>query len=174
MNESQFKAIFPKAPQSYFLPLSAAMKEFKINTPQRQAAFVAQVAHESGGLKWFKELWGPTEAQLKYEGRRALGNLQPGDGKKYRGRGPIQITGRANYDRFGKFLNIDLINNPELAEQPIVGFRIAACFWDINGCNELADGNNFTRITRVINGGLNGHPDRCKWYELTKKTLCHS
>jgi putative chitinase len=71
------------------------MREFEVTTPLRQAAFLAQLAHESGQFRFMEEIWGPTPAQRRYEGRRDLGNIQPGDGFRYKGRGPIQITGRA-------------------------------------------------------------------------------
>jgi putative chitinase len=81
-----------------FLPhISAAMQQYDITTPARQCAFLAQIGHESGGLRYTKELWGPTPVQMRYEGRLELGNTEPGDGRRFMGRGLIQITGRANY-----------------------------------------------------------------------------
>ncbi len=151
----------------YFPFLDQAMQEFEINTPLRQAAFIAQLAHESCELKFFEEI----ASGAKYEGRRDLGNTQPGDGKRYKGRGPIQLTGRANYKRFGDLLGLDLVNNPTLAATPEVGFRIAGLFWKSHGLNELADQQKFQTITRRINGGLNGQADRVKYYNLAKKIL---
>jgi len=89
-------------------PLIAAMELYDIGTPTRQAAFLAQVGHESGSLVYVKELWGPTDAQKRYEGRKDLGNTQAGDGFRYRGRGLIQITGRANYSTAADALNADI------------------------------------------------------------------
>jgi hypothetical protein len=112
-----------------------------------------------------EEIWGPTQAQLGYEGRRDLGNTQPGDGKRFKGRGPIQVTGRANYRKYGAKLSLNLEANPELAATPEVGFRIAGLYWADRGLNALADLRDFKTITRRINGGLNGFADRQRYYE---------
>ena len=101
------------------------MREFDINTPLRQAAFLAQVGHESGGLHWLVELWGPTLAQRHYEDRDDLGNTIPGDGLRFRGRGLLQTTGRSNYLRTGKALGVDLIANPEKLAEPELASRSA-------------------------------------------------
>jgi putative chitinase len=155
-----------------FLPfLEDAMHEFQINTPKRQAAFLAQIAHESGGLHWLVELWGPTPAQGRYEMRYDLGNIAPGDGYKYRGRGLIQITGRSNYKRAGDALGADLIAQPELLGEPALACRSAGWFWKTHGCNELADTGLFEKITRVINGGLTGYPERLGLWERAKEVL---
>jgi putative chitinase len=151
--------------------LNAAMLEAEISTPVRQAAFLAQLGHESNSLRWMEEIWGPTPSQLGYEGRRDLGNTQPGDGHRYRGRGPIQLTGRNNYRVYGAALHVDLEGHPELAAQPDVGFRIAAWYWTTHGLNQLADAGNFDAITRKINGGTNGTEDRRRRHELARKAL---
>lgn len=149
----------------------AAMSEFEINTPARQAAFLAQIGHESGGMKWLSEIWGPTPAQRRYEGRKDLGNTQPGDGSRFRGRGLIQTTGRANYVATGKALGLDLIADPtQLGKMPAAA-RSAAWFWKSRGLNELADAGRFELITRRINGGLNGYADRLQRYANAKKAL---
>ncbi|WP_404940665.1 glycoside hydrolase family 19 protein, partial [Pseudomonas lundensis] len=88
--------------------LNTAMNRYQIVGLKRVAAFIAQIGHESGQLKYVKEIWGPTAAQARYEGRADLGNTQPGDGSKFRGRGLIQITGRANYITCGEALALDL------------------------------------------------------------------
>jgi putative chitinase len=155
-----------------FLPfLEDAMHEFEINTAKRQAAFLPQIGHESGGLHWLVELWGPTPAQERYETRYDLGNIAPGDGFKYRGRGLIQLTGRGNYERCGQALGVDLIANPELLGEPALAARSAAWFWQTHGCNELADAGDFERITRRINGGLNGYPERLGLWEAAKAVI---
>ena len=146
-------------------PLQLAMDEYEINTPDRQAAFLAQVAHESGQLRYVRELWGPTPAQQKYEGRANLGNTEPGDGYRYRGRGLIQITGRFNYADCGEALGLDLIEHPELLELKVNAARSAAWFWKDRGLNELADSGDFKTITRRINGGMNGYDERLALYE---------
>jgi putative chitinase len=155
-----------------FLPfLEDAMHEFQINTPERQAAFLAQIGHESGGLHWLVELWGPTQTQLRYETRYDLGNIAPGDGYKFRGRGLIQLTGRGNYERCGKALGEDLVNKPELLGEPALACRSAGWFWKCNGCNELADAGKFEALTKRINGGLNGYPERMALWEAAKSVL---
>lgn len=140
--------------------LNAAMRRFEINTPERIRAFLAQIGHESGRLLYVREIWGPTPAQARYEGRADLGNTHQGDGWFYRGRGLIQITGRANYRACGLALGLSLISIPALLEQPENAALSAAWFWATHGCNELADAGNFTAITRRINGGLNGQAER--------------
>jgi putative chitinase len=151
----------------YLTFIQQAMQEFDIVAYLREAAFLAQLAHESAELRYMEEI----ASGAAYEGRRDLGNTQPGDGKRYKGRGPIQLTGRANYKKYGELLNLDLINDPTIAATPEVGFRIAGQFWKLNGLNELADQQKFETITRRINGGLNGQPDRIKYYERAKKVL---
>lgn len=155
-----------------FLPfIEAAMCAFDINTPARQAAFLAQVGHESGGLKWLTELWGPTPAQTRYEGRKDLGNTQIGDGYKYRGRGLIQTTGRSNYRAAGIALTLDFEANPGLLSQPANAAMSAAYFWHSNGLNDLADVGRFDSITRRINGGTNGAAERQALYEVALPLL---
>jgi putative chitinase len=148
-----------------------AMAEFEINTPRRQAMFLAQVGHESGGLHFLREIWGPTPTQKRYEGRVDLGNLQPGDGSKFRGRGLIQVTGRSNYEACGEALDLPLLDHPELLETPKNAVRSAAWFWKVRGLNELADVGDFMGITRRINGGLNGYDQRVALYGKAQEAL---
>lgn len=155
-------------------PITAAMAEFGIDTPAEQAAFLAQIGHESGNLRWTEELWDPTPAQTGYEGRVDLGNLQPGDGYRFRGRGLIQVTGRANYQRVGNALGVDLEALPERLSEPVLASRSAACFWHSHALNEWADSGteaDFERITRRINGGLNGLPNRLRLWGFAKTAL---
>lgn len=140
--------------------LTASMALYAIDTPIRQAMFLAQVGHESGRLVYVRELWGPTAAQSGYEGRTDLGNIQPGDGRKFMGRGLIQVTGRANYARAAAALNLPLLDQPELLEQPSNAALSACWFWNTHALNVLADAGDFETITRRINGGLNGLADR--------------
>ena len=155
-----------------FVPLlNTAMVRYQIIGSKRVAAFIAQIGHESGQLKYVKEIWGPTAAQAKYEGRKDLGNTVAGDGPKYRGRGLIQITGRANYMACGEGLGLDLIKQPELLEKPQHACMSAAWFWATRGLNALADAGQFERITRRINGGQNGAADRQALYALALKVL---
>jgi putative chitinase len=173
LNEKQLRQIMPRlsdARARECLPsLDAAMVEADILTPQRQAAFLAQLAHESGELRYFEEL----ASGEAYEGRRTLGNVQPGDGKRYKGRGPIQLTGRANYRAAGQALGIDLEANPERAADVDVGFRVAAWYWTGRGLNALADVGDFREITRRINGGFNGLEHREAYYRRALEVLTH-
>lgn len=148
-----------------------AMKEFHIDTPQRQAMFLSQIGHESGGLHWVVEIWGPTEAQKRYEVRHDLGNTQTGDGFKYRGRGLLQTTGRANYKDTGDALGVDLLSQPELLGQPALAARSAAWFWSAHGLNEIADTGDFVLATRRINGGTNGLLERLALYDAAQAVL---
>lgn len=158
--------------EKYLSPLNAAMEKFEINTPLRIAAFIAQVAHESGSLYYVKEI---ASGSAYDTGSKAiaLGNTPEadGDGQKYKGRGLIQITGRANYLKCGQALGYDFIAKPELLESPEMACLSAAWFWKSHGCNELADEGNFGKITRVINGGTNGATERLKFYANCKKVL---
>lgn len=157
--------------------LTAGMAFYHIDTPARQAAFLAQIGHESGSLKYTSELWGPTSAQSRYEGREDLGNTQPGDGSKYRGHGLIQATGRHNHARVRDRLRARFENVPNFEEEPkklaeSPWAELSACdYWDEHGLNELADSGHFKAITRKINGGLNGLEDRIARYELAQKAL---
>ena len=155
-----------------FVPvLNAAMVHYQIIGPKRVAAFIAQIGHESGQLNYVKEIWGPTVAQAKYEGRKDLGNTVAGDGSKYRGRGLIQITGRANYIACGEGLGLDLVKQPELLENPQHACMSAAWFWATKGLNTLAEADQFDKITRRINGGQNGAADRQALYARALKVL---
>ncbi|MGY2171875.1 glycoside hydrolase family 19 protein [Pseudomonas gingeri] len=174
ITHQQLLRILPNAglKAGVFVPvLNTAMQRYQIVGRLRVAAFIAQIGHESGQLRWVRELWGPTAAQLGYEGRRDLGNTQPGDGPKYRGRGLIQVTGRANYAACGEALGLDLINKPELLEQPGPACMSAAWFWASRGLNTLADAGQFTKITGKINGGQNGAEDRQALYVVALKVL---
>lgn len=148
-------------------PLTRALAEFEINSYLREAAFLAQLAHESCEFRYFEELASGAE----YEGRADLGNTVPGFGRRYKGRGPLQLTGYANYLRYGKILNLDLVNHPELAATLPVCFRIAGLFWKLNGLNALADTREFKKITRRINGGYNHLAERIAYYETALRVL---
>ena len=147
------------------------MQRYQIVGRKRVAAFIAQLGHESGQLRYVREIWGPTPAQAKYEGRADLGNTPPGDGSKYRGRGLIQITGRANYAACGEALGLNLITQPELLELPQYAAMSAAWFWKQNGLNDLADRDQFNTVTRRINGGLNGLQDRLEIWSRARAVL---
>lgn len=147
--------------------LNTAMLERLIDTPLRQAAFIAQVAHESGSLRYTLEI-----ADGKaYEGRKDLGNTQAGDGPRFRGRGLLQITGRSNYEKCGFALGRNLIKDPEYLETPMGASRSAAWFWASHGLNELADKEAFGTVTKIINGGYSGLDDRIRNYLKCRKVL---
>jgi len=152
-------------------PLAAAMLQFEINTPTRVAAFLAQVGHESGQLRLLREIWGPTPAQRRYEGRADLGNTQPDDGKRFMGRGLIQITGRKNYVLCGFGLHLDLTTHPEFLEQPEYAAASAGWYWHAHGLNKFADAGDFVGLTRAINGGTNGIADRRALWAKAKTVL---
>ncbi len=182
LTAEQLQSIMPRLSSktnSEFLPfLTGAMAEFAIEAPARAAAFLAQLAHESGQFRFMEEIWGPTDAQRRYEPvtklSQDLGNTSAGDGKRFKGRGPIQLTGRANYQRFGDLLSVDLLADPPRAASPGVAFRVAGLFWSKKGLNELADVATpaaFKEITRRINGGTNGLAERQAFYAVARKVL---
>ena len=151
-----------------FLPaLNAAMTEFGITTPARQASFLAQLAHESGQLVYVREL----ASGAAYEGRRDLGNTQPGDGVRFRGRGLIQVTGRSNYAACGKALGLDLLAKPEMLEQTVSACRSAGWFWQSRGLNALADAGDQVAVTKRINGGTNGLAERLAYFKTAQRVL---
>jgi len=152
-------------------PLNTAAAEFHIDTPRRMAGFLAQLAHESGQLRYVRELWGPTKAQGGYEGRKDLGNIFPGDGKRYMGRGLLQITGRSNYAATGAALGIDLLSNPEYLELPELACRSAAWFWDMKGLNQLADVGMWESICKRVNGGYKGMAERLAFTQTALQVL---
>ena len=152
--------------------LTAAMAGGQINTRLRIAAFLAQIGHESGSLVYSKELGGPSYF-AKYDGRKDLGNVQIGDGSRFCGRGLIQCTGRVNYAKASQALFGDdrLLKTPELLEQPEWAAKSAVWFWSSHNLNLLADGAQFTDLTKKINGGLNGQEDRKARYQLALSVL---
>lgn len=147
--------------------LLATIAEADLSTPKRLAAFLAQVGHESASLHYVREI----ASGDAYEGRRDLGNTQPGDGRRFKGRGFIQVTGRNNYGACGKALGLDLVNNPQMLETVDNAWRSAGWFWRTRGLNALADAGNFAGVTRKINGGTNGAVDRLKRYRLAVSAL---
>lgn len=168
---NQLTKIYQFAPrqrlEKFIQPLSLAMQEFEINTLPRMRMFLSQVGHESGELRYVREL-ATGEA---YEHRIDLGNTQTGDGVKYKGRGLIQITGRRNYALCGIALDLPLLENPSLLEEPQYAARSAGWFWYNNNLNSLADLGKFDEITRRINGGYNGKKDRDRLYALACKVI---
>ena len=170
----QLHAIMPLAgarADVFAAPLATAMLQFEVNTPTRAAAFVAQVAHESGQLRLLREIWGPTPTQRRYEGRADLGNTEPGDGKRFMGRGLIQVTRRKNYLLCGFGLHLDLLTHPELLELPVHAAASAGWYWHTHSLNRFADAGDFVGLTRAINGGINGIAERRAVWARAKTAL---
>lgn len=175
LDEEKILKICPRYNPSLMRYLKSAMIEGKINTPERAGAFIAQLAHESGEFLYMEEI----RDGSNYEGRRDLGNIEPGDGRKFKGRGPIQITGRYNYSKFNDWMkqigyNQDFLQNPELVAESEFGFLAAVWFWSLNHLNKLADQksqSSFDKITYIINGGYNGKADRDKYYKRAAEIL---
>lgn len=170
LTEQQLRQMMPRAGKRLdaHLPyIAPALAEGGIDTPRRIAAFMAQLAHESGQFRWMEELADGSA----YEGRADLGNTQPGDGRRFKGRGPIQITGRANYRACGAALGLDLVHHPELLAMPEHGTRSAVWFWNSRNLSLLADQDWFRLITRIINGGFNGLEDRVVYWQRNRELL---
>jgi predicted chitinase len=146
--------------RAYLGPMEAAMREYQITSEMRSAMWLAQVGHESVSLVYFEEI----ASGAAYEGRRDLGNTQPGDGVRFKGRGPIQLTGRSNYANAGNALHLPLVSNPPMAADPRYAFRISAWWWGNHGLNSYADRGDVLGATRVINGGTNGLDNRRSRY----------
>jgi len=158
----------------YAVPLADACQRYSINTPARLAAFLAQIGHESGGLQYTREI----AEGLAYEGRQDLGNTQPGDGPRFRGRGLLQVTGRSNYAAVSAALGVDFVAKPGLLEQPTFAALSAAHWWHAHGCNAFADAGQFDQLSRLINRGnafaakpANGEADRRIRWERAKAAL---
>lgn len=163
--------------------LSVGMAFYSIDSPQRQAPFLANVGHESMGLKHVREIWGPTPAQLRYEWRSDLGNTQRGDGSRFRGHGLIQTTGRRNHALVRDRLRERFPDVPDFEAEPEAltdtqWAALSACdYWGMRSLNALADAGEFEEICARINGrnrttGLpNGWEDRCERLAYAKKAL---
>lgn len=186
----QLKKIMPNAGQRagvFLVPLNDAMAEYGIDTPERQAAFLAQVCAESGSLRYTSELWGPTPTQTRYEGRADLGNTQPGDGKRFRGHGLIQTTGRFNHARVRDRLRAkfpdrnvpDFEVSPELLADVEWAAVSAADFWDEHNLNKWADAGDLDGVSDMINrgrktaaiGDANGYAERLAAFDRAKEVL---
>ncbi len=169
LDATVLRGIMPSATpakiERYLPHLLAGMRERHIDTPLRQAHFIAQLAHESGAFVYAEELASGDD----YERRADLGNTQPGDGRRFKGRGLIQLTGRANYTAYGKALGRDLTADPTpVATDPALAVDAACWFWETRGLNAMADADDVERATRRINGGLNGYADRQAYLRRAK------
>lgn len=160
-------------------PINIAIQFFDISNPERLACFCAQIGEESDGLLYSREIWAPTLAQKGYEGRKDLGNTQPGDGFRFRGAGLIETTGRYNFARTRDGMrgavqsaNVpDFELYPDALATPQWAAMSAGWFWQAHGCNELADAGNFVQITKRVNGGLNGEARRVSLWSAACATL---
>lgn len=180
ITEQQLLHVMPNARRNagvFVYAINAMSRRWQINTPKRMAAFLAQIGHESGQLRYLRELGG-NEYLAKYDtGRLAerLGNTPEadGDGPRYRGRGLIQITGRFNYLKcsVGLFGDDRLLLEPELLEQPQWAAESAGWFWFVKGLNVLADANDLVGITRIINGGTNGLAKRRELWGRAREVI---
>jgi putative chitinase len=168
--------------------LSAGMAMYMIDSPRRQAMFLANVGHESGGLVYTTEVWGPTAAQKRYEGTdlaKRLGNSQPGDGKRFRGHGLIQTTGRFNHAAVRDRLRQRFYDVPDFEADPLAlttaqWASLSACdYWDMKRLNAVADDGNFDAVCDLINrgritedvGDSNGWEDRLRRYTAACSAL---
>jgi predicted chitinase len=171
MTNEQLKAIMPQSTevnrQKYLPFLNKYMQEYGISTSARQAAFIAQIGHESAHLRYVEEI----ASGAAYEGRKNLGNTQPGDGKRFKGRGLIQITGRNNYQQISDAWGVDFVSQPELLTTPEYAVKSACWWWYEHKLNPLADVGDFLKITKIINGGTNGLADRQALYSRAKESL---
>ena len=163
---AQLRACLPRLPGDQHALASAALMEI-MGTPLRAAHFFAQVAHESGDGRYAEEI---ADGDA-YEGRADLGNTRRGDGRRFKGRGLIQLTGRANYARAGAYLGLPLEDVPERAATPEVAWAVAAWYWLDRSVNLPADEDDLEGVTRKINGGLNGLKDRATRLERCRATL---
>lgn len=178
ITKEQILQIMPNAAKyvdKYITYINGYREVFKIDTPIRMAHFLAQIAHETCELKHVKEL-GNANYFVKYDNgklKKMLGNVEKGDGYKYRGRGLIQITGRANYQAYqnSNYCRGDIMEHPELLEQPLGAVKSGMWWWWKHGLNTLADNDNFEAITRTINGGTNGLESRRKFLARAKAAL---
>jgi putative chitinase len=150
----------PNKVARYFSGLVEKMNENGINTPLRRAHFLAQIGHESKELIYSEEI----ASGRAYEGRFDIGNTQPGDGVRFKGRGLIQITGRANYTDYGRSRGRDFTSSTAaaqlLASDPALAVDASCWFWNKHNLNRLADRDDVLAITKIINGGTNGLADR--------------
>ena len=141
---------------------------YEINTPLRVCHFLAQVLHESGNFRYMEEI----ASGAAYEGRKDLGNIHKGDGKKFKGRGLIQLTGRANYAAYSKDRGIDFIANPKLiSDDPKNCVDVAGWYWNSRKLNQYADKDDIKTVTKRINGGYNGLADRIKKLAICKSII---
>lgn len=153
--------------KNYLNIFNGLYRKYDINTPLRQAHFLAQVGHESASFLYTEEI----ASGSKYEGRKDLGNTQKGDGVRFKGRGLIQLTGRANYEKYGKYSGLDLLtkgNEKCISTNATYAMEVSMWFWKNKKLNRHADSDNLNAITRRVNGGYNGLADRQNYLNRAK------
>lgn len=146
---------------------SETLELYDINTFLRIAHFMGQVTHECAGFRTTEEF----ASGDAYEGRKDLGNVSAGDGKRYKGRGLLQLTGRANYRRMSAKLGLPLEDEPEIAGDPVVSLKIACEYWKDRTINDPADQDDLVSVTKKVNGGDNGIAARSRYLKVAKETL---
>jgi putative chitinase len=197
LTAKQFATLFPncKDPEGWVDAMNGVFPEYEINTPQRIAAFIAQCGHESGGWRTFSENLNYSAksldavfskyfvkagrnaeeyarqpekiANVVYANRMDNGDTDSGDGWRYRGRGPIQLTGKANSTAFSSDMGVDAVDNPDqVAEDKEVALKSAIWFWNKNGLNKFADISDIKTMTKRINGGYIGLEDRIHHWKV--------
>jgi putative chitinase len=171
ITREMLKAIAPNSKDAIILPLAKYLNQYmgkyEVNNYLRICHFLAQAAHESASFRTLEEY----ATGQAYEGRKDLGNVKPGDGKRYKGRGVFQLTGRANYSTIGKKLGYDLEGNPDLAATPEISVLTALEYWKSRSLSALADKDDVEGVTRKINGGLNGFADRKEYLAKAKRIV---
>lgn len=143
------------------------LEEYEIDTPLRIAHFIAQITQESAGFRTTEEF----SDGSAYEGRADLGNTREGDGRLFKGRGLIQLTGRSNYARVAKELALPLDREPGLAAAPATSLKIACVYWRDHAINQKADRDDLIGVTRRVNGGLRGLPQRRRYLVRAKAAI---
>ncbi len=158
--------------ETFYPHIIPAMEKYEINTPVRIASFLAIAAGESIYFTQMKEVWDSSQKELKYEMDSELGNVNKGDGLRFRGRGIFKVPGRTFYQKVATGLGVDCVNLPEILEQPKFACLAAAWLWDEKKLNELADKEDFEGITKAINGVTSGLiSDRYSMYNKALKLL---
>lgn len=148
--------------------LNSCLNRYQINTSARIRYFLSQIAHESGGLRWLKEL----DSGDYLEGRDDLGNIHPGDGRKYKGAGVIQLTGRSNYEAFSRSINDTKVMDGCDYVAQVYPFTSAGFWWHNNNMNALCDrGATVEEVTKRVNGGYNGLDDRKHYHEKACRAI---
>lgn len=159
--------VAPEQLAGYVAPLNEALAKAGIDTAVRKAAFIAQLVVESDSFRTFEEY----ASGSAYEGRSDLGNVTPGDGERYKGRGAIQVTGRHNYQSVSDYLGIDFVAHPELMATPENAFETAAWYWQSRNLNAVSDTGSIESVSRIVNGGTHGLPQRIDSFQRALSVL---